>query len=88
MELKPSPVVALNRAVAVAMAEGAEAGLHAMEDLAGPLDQYPWFHSARGEMLRRVDRFDEAVGAYRQAIALTNNSNARAFLEGRLAEIG
>ena len=86
--LKPGPVVALNRAVAVAMAHGPEAGLDAMAHLAGPLDRYPWFHSARGEMLRRLGRYDQAVGAYRRAIDLTNNSNARVFLEGRLAEIG
>jgi RNA polymerase sigma-70 factor (ECF subfamily) len=87
LDLRPSPVIALNRAVAVAMAEGTEAGLTAMESLAEDLDGYPWFHSARGEMLRRLERFEAATLAFRRAIDLTNNSNARAFLEDRLASI-
>lgn len=87
LDLRPSPVIALNRAVAVAMAEGTEAGLTAMESLADDLDGYPWFHSARGEMLRRLERFEAATLAFRRAIDLTNNSNARAFLEDRLASI-
>ncbi|MEA2001211.1 MAG: RNA polymerase sigma factor [Actinomycetota bacterium] len=82
---RPDPVVALNRAVAIAMAEGTEAGLASMETLAKDLDGYPWFHSARAEMLRRLGRFDEATLAFRRAIDLTNNSDARAFLEDRLA---
>jgi RNA polymerase sigma-70 factor (ECF subfamily) len=82
--MRPGPVVALNRAVAIAMAEGTKAGLAAMEQLATDLDDYPWFHSARGEMLRRLGRYDDATLAFRRAIDLTNNSNARAFLEDRL----
>jgi RNA polymerase sigma-70 factor (ECF subfamily) len=88
LEIQASPVVVLNRAVAVAMSQGPEAGLAAMVDLAEDLDRYPWFHSARGEMLRRIGSYDEATFAFRRAIDLTNNTNARAFLEERLAEIG
>ena len=85
--LRPGPVVALNRAVALAMAQGPEAGLLDLEKVRSDLDGYPWFHSARGELLRRLNRFDEAVVAFRRAIDLTNNSNARQFLEGRLATL-
>jgi RNA polymerase sigma-70 factor (ECF subfamily) len=88
LAMRSSPVVALNRAVAVAMSKGPESGLAAMADLANDLDRYPWFHSARGEMLRRIGSYDEATVAFRRAIDLTNNTNARAFLEERLAEIG
>lgn len=88
LDIRPNPVVALNRAVAVAMAKGPAAGLDAMDELTDDLDAYPWLHSARGEMLRRLGRFDEATQAFHKAIGLTNNRNAQAFLEDRLAEIG
>jgi RNA polymerase sigma-70 factor, ECF subfamily len=81
------PVVALNRAVAVAMASGPEAGLALMDDLAGELDGYHLFHSARADMLRRLGRRDEASAAYERALALAANPVERAFLQRRLDEV-
>jgi RNA polymerase sigma-70 factor, ECF subfamily len=81
----PSPVVELNRAVAVAMADGPERGLELMDDL--PLEQYHLFHSARAELLRRLDRPAEAAAAYRQALDLADREPERRHLEQRLAEL-
>jgi RNA polymerase sigma-70 factor, ECF subfamily len=81
------PVVALNRAVAVAMAHGPEDGLALMDELAGELDGYHLLHSARADLLRRLDRRDEASAAYERALALAANPVERAFLERRLAEL-
>ena len=87
--LSPSPVVELNRAVAVAMADGAEQGLELIDrhELAVPLAQYRWFHSARADLLRRLERFHEASEAYRQALDLSSNASERKFLTRRLAEV-
>ena len=82
------PVVALNRAVAVAMARGPEAGLELMDALAGELDGYHLLHSARADMLRRLGRREEARAAYERALALAAVPAERAFLERRLAELG
>jgi RNA polymerase sigma-70 factor (ECF subfamily) len=84
-----SPVVELNRAVAVAMAEGAERGLQIVERLrsSGKLDQYHHLHSARGDLLRRLGRFREAAGAYERAVELASNRAERDFLERRLLEV-
>ena len=84
--LMPSPVVALNRCVAVAMADGPEAGLALMEDLAGDLDRYHLFHAARADLLRRLGRRQEAGAAYQRALGLTANAVERRFLRSRLAE--
>lgn len=86
-EVQPSPVVELNHAAAVAMAEGPEAGLALMEDLAevGGLQEYLYLHSARADLLRRLGRDGEAAVAYRRAIELTGNTQERAYLERRLA---
>jgi RNA polymerase sigma-70 factor (ECF subfamily) len=81
------PVVALNRAVAVAMASGPEAGLALMDELAGELDGYHLFHSARADMLRRLGRRDEASAAYGRALAVAANPVERAFLARRLDEV-
>ena len=81
----PSPVVQLNRAVAIAMAEGAERGLALIDPL--PLERYHLFHAARADLLRRLERRDEAAAAYRQALALTTSATERSFLERRLAEL-
>lgn len=88
LELHPSPVVALNRAVAVAMADGPAAGLAELEAINGPepLDGYRYLHSARGEMLRRLGRADDARAAFRRALELTENAAERRFLQGRLSE--
>jgi RNA polymerase sigma-70 factor, ECF subfamily len=81
------PVVALNRAVAVAMARGPEAGLALMDELADELDGYHLLHSARADLLRRLGRRDESAAAYRRALGLVANPVERAFLERRLAEL-
>jgi RNA polymerase sigma-70 factor (ECF subfamily) len=85
----PSPVVELNRAVAVAMADGPLAGLALMDVLGaeGALDGYHLFHAARADLLRRVGRRDEAARAYRRAVDLAGNQTERAFLARRLAEV-
>jgi RNA polymerase sigma-70 factor (ECF subfamily) len=83
-EIEPSPVVELNRAVAVAMADGPRAGLALVEPLEAALDHYHLFHAARGDLLRRLERADDAASAYRRALGLTENPAERAFLQGRL----
>ena len=83
--LTDSPVVELNRAVAVAEAEGPEAGLAIIDGL--PLEDYRYLHSTRGELLRRLDRTDEARDAFGRALALAHDDAERRFLERRLAEL-
>jgi RNA polymerase sigma-70 factor (ECF subfamily) len=85
----PSPVVELNRAVAVAMSEDWSAGLDMMDRLgeSGELDGYYLFHSARGEILRRMGDSRRAADAYRRAIPLVTNAAERRYLERRLAEV-
>ncbi len=84
-ELAPSPVVELNRAVAVAMAEGPAAGL-ALVDAIGGLGDYHLWHSARADLLRRLGRGDEASAAYARALELAPSDVERGFLRRRLAE--
>ena len=84
--LTDSPVVELNRAVAVAEADGPEAGLRIVDQLA--LDDYRYLHSTRGELLRRLGRTEEARDAYRRALALVHDDAERRLLERRLAELG
>jgi RNA polymerase sigma-70 factor (ECF subfamily) len=83
-ELEPSPVVQLNRAVAVAQAEGPEAGLDVLERIDG-LDGYYLFHSARADLLRRLGL--PAEDAYARAIELAPSDVERDFLRGRLSEL-
>ena len=85
--LQPSPVVELNRAAAVAMADGPESGLRLLDPLGVALDRYQPFHSARAEHLRRAGRADEAADSYRRALDLTTNDAERRFLEGRLTAL-
>jgi RNA polymerase sigma-70 factor (ECF subfamily) len=80
-----SPVVELNWAVAVAMADGPDRGLRTLEPLAEALDGYHLFHSARADLLRRLARFEEAAAAYERALELVTNPQERRFLERRLA---
>ena len=82
----PSPVVALNRAVALAMVEGAGPALAAVEALErdGRLAAYRYLHSTKADLLHRLGRDAEAAAAYRAALALTDNAAERAFLAGRL----
>jgi RNA polymerase sigma-70 factor (ECF subfamily) len=83
----PSPVVELNRAVAVAMADGPQAGLAQVEPLASDLDGYHLFHATRADLLRRLGRNAEATDAYRRALDLATNPAERRFLERRLADL-
>ena len=85
--MSPSPVIELNRAVAVAMADGPERGLRLVEAQAAELDDYHPFHSARGDLLIRLGRNDEAVLAYRRALELATNESVRAFLVRRITEL-
>jgi RNA polymerase sigma-70 factor (ECF subfamily) len=87
LSLHPSPVVALNRAVAVAMAEGPGAGLPLVEALAEPLSQYHLWHASRADLLRRLGRTGEALESYRRALSLTQNESELGFLAGRIAEL-
>lgn len=83
--LHPTAVVALNRAVAVAMVAGPAAGLGMIDALAGELDGYHHFHSARADLLRRLERHGEAADAYRRALAACDNEAERRFISRRLA---
>ena len=84
-----SPVVELNRAVAVAMAGDVAAGLGMVDGIAeaGALDGYHLLHSARADLLRRLGRSGEAAAAYRRALELATNPVERTFLRKRLAEV-
>ena len=88
-QLLPSPVIALNRAVAVAMADGPRAGLALVEELteSGELDDYHLLHAARADMLRRLGSNAEAAENYELAINLASNDSERRFLERRLREV-
>jgi RNA polymerase sigma-70 factor (ECF subfamily) len=83
--LEVSPVVELNRAVAVAMAEGPERGLELLDRV--ELPEYHLLHATRADLLRRLDRRADAAAAYRAALELEMNAGDRAFLERRLAEV-
>jgi RNA polymerase sigma-70 factor (ECF subfamily) len=85
----PSPVVELNRAVAVAMRDGPESGLTLIEDLLarGDLDDYYLVHAARADLCRRLGRSADARTSYTRALALTRQEPERRFLEGRLKEL-
>src|SRR4029453_13193318 len=82
----PTPVIELNRAVAVAMADGPGAGLALMQPLADELDRYHLYHSARADLLRRSGRSVEAKDAYRQALELVTNPVERRYLMRRLSQ--
>lgn len=86
---EPTCVIALNRAVAVAMSEGLEKGLALIDELgsSGELDGYYLFHAARADILRRLDRRDGAASAYRRALELATNQVERQYLERRLREL-
>ena len=90
MALTPSPVIALNRAVAVGMAKGPEAGLELLEALrAEPLlERYHFLPSARGEFLEKLGRYDEARSEFERAARLTQNARQRTRLLGRAAACG
>jgi len=87
--LSPSPIVELNRAAALAMAHGAEFGLALIDRpaIAGALEQYRWLHTTRGELLRRLARWEDAQAAYTRALQLSDNTAERAFITQQLAAI-
>jgi RNA polymerase sigma-70 factor (ECF subfamily) len=90
-QLAPSPVVTLNRSVAVARADGPEAGLQLLEALerqaGASIDAYQPYHAARADLLRQLGRADEAAAAYRRALELTTGEPERRHLAQRLAEL-
>jgi len=88
-QVQPSPVVSLNRAVAVAMAERPESGLALIDALAasGDLDGYHLLHAARADLLRRIGSHEKAKRSYERALALVTNDSERRFLERRLFEV-
>jgi len=83
LAVAPSPVVALNRAVAVAEVDGVAIALDEVDRLTEPLADFHLFHSTRGDLLRRLGRLDEAAAAYDRAIDLAGNAPEREFLVGR-----
>jgi RNA polymerase sigma-70 factor (ECF subfamily) len=87
--VQPSPIVSLNRAVAVAMADGPQPALALIDALAatGDLDSYHLLHAARADLLRRVGSKVEAAKSYAQALALVTNDSERRYLERRLREV-
>ncbi len=89
VDLWPSPVVALNRAVAVGLADGPAAGLSALDDLAAEpqLAGYSYLAAARADFLRRLGRTTQARDAYEEALLLTENTVERDFLAGRIREL-
>jgi RNA polymerase sigma-70 factor (ECF subfamily) len=88
-EAQPSPVIELNRAVAVAMRDGPEAGLALIDALLarGELADYHLAHAARADLCRRLGRTTEARAAYERALDLTRQETERRFLERRLADL-
>ena len=85
--LQPTPVIALNLAVAIAMWHGPEAGLPLVDKLAHELGDYHLWHAARADLLRRLGRNSDALAAYRKALALAGSEPERRFLERRIAEV-
>ncbi|MGH2517681.1 MAG: RNA polymerase sigma factor [Ktedonobacterales bacterium] len=87
--MAPSPVVELNQAVAVAMADGPERGLSLLDclQLNQALEHYHLYHAARADLLRRAGRRDEAIAGYRRALALCENTIERRFFQRRLGEL-
>jgi RNA polymerase sigma-70 factor, ECF subfamily len=89
MRITASPVVALNHAAAVAMSEGPERGLSLVEaaGAGGTLENYYLFHASRADLLRRLDRLEEAAAAYEQALSLTTNEVEQNYIRKRLLEL-
>lgn len=90
LQIHPSPIVALNRAAAVAMSEGYEKGLAQVEaaGASGRLEDYYLYHAARADLLRRLNRAEAAAAAYGRALELTTNRVERRYLKRRLQELG
>jgi len=90
MRVEPSPVVELNRAVAVAMRDGPAAGLRLIDAIVdrGDLKDYRLLHAARADLYRRLGRVEDAHAAYARALSLTRQEPERRFLERRMREVG
>jgi RNA polymerase sigma-70 factor (ECF subfamily) len=90
LQMSPSPIVELNRAVAVAMRDGYPAGLRQIDEILGrgDLTDYHLAHAARADLCRRLGKTTEARAAYQQAIARVKQEPERRFLERRLRELG
>jgi RNA polymerase sigma-70 factor (ECF subfamily) len=90
LRVEPSPIVELNRAVAVAMLDGPQAGLALVDALLerGELEDYRLVHAARADFNRRLGRVNEARASYERALALTKQEAEQRFLKRRLAELG
>lgn len=88
-QLQPSPVILLNRAVALAMFSGSAIGLEEVEAIAadGQLEEYHLLHATRADLLRRLVRNEEAAASYKRALELATNESERRFLERRLSEV-
>lgn len=85
--LHPSPIVSLNRAVAIAMTDSPQTALTLLDRLATELDSYHLFHAARADLLRRIGDFQSAAQSYSCALAIVTNDSERRFLERRLHEV-
>ncbi|MEP0898486.1 MULTISPECIES: RNA polymerase sigma factor [Leptolyngbya] len=85
--LYPSPIVSLNRAVAIAMVEGAEVAIALLDQLTAELDSYHLFHAARADLSRRIGNFETAAQSYTRALEIVTNDSERRFLERRLHEV-
>jgi RNA polymerase sigma-70 factor (ECF subfamily) len=88
-QIQPSPIVSLNRAVAVAMANGLEQALAIVNDLvaSGELDHYHLLHAVKADLLRRAGSMSDAAHSYEQALAMVTNESERRFLQKRLREV-
>ena len=84
--VQPSPIISLNRAVAIAMADGPQSGLAIVDGLASQLDSYHLLHATRADLLRRLGSFEEAALSYSRALALATNDSEKRFLQRRLKE--
>jgi RNA polymerase sigma-70 factor, ECF subfamily len=88
MEVQPTPIVALNRAVALARVAGVEKGLAALDGESSPqLDGYAYYHAARADLLRQMGATERAKIAYERALFLTQNARERVFIQGRLQQL-
>jgi RNA polymerase sigma-70 factor (ECF subfamily) len=85
--MQPSPVVELNRVVALAMADGPITALPLLDALEERLNRYHLFHSTKADLLRRLDRLEDAAASYRRALDLATNPYERKFLERRIADV-
>lgn len=85
--LQPSPIVSLNRAVAIAMVDSPQLALVLINALAPELDSYHLFHATRADLLRRIGALEEATQSYKRALALVTNDRERRFLDWRLREV-